>query len=80
MSACRSCGAPVLWAVTDGGRRMPVDRDPAPAGNLVIADRHPDGTPHMTVVDPEQLLLGDPPRYLSHFVTCPHANEHRKLR
>lgn len=24
---CRSCGAPVLWVMTKGGKRAPLDRD-----------------------------------------------------
>lgn len=27
VGACRSCQAPVLWAMTPIGRRMPLDRD-----------------------------------------------------
>ena len=30
MNACRSCGAPVTWTVTDAGKRMPVDPEPHP--------------------------------------------------
>jgi hypothetical protein len=78
MSACRSCGAPVLWAVTAEGKRMPVDAEPAPAGNLIVDQTARPWT--VRVVPPDDLLIGDPPRYLSHFATCPHANEHRKLR
>jgi hypothetical protein len=78
MTACRSCGAPVLWAVTAEGKRMPVDAEPTPAGNLVVDQTAQPWT--VRVVPPDDLLAGDPPRYLPHWATCPHANEHRKLR
>jgi hypothetical protein len=29
-------------------------------------------------VDPDALLLDDPPRFVSHFSTCPNADQHRK--
>ncbi len=78
MSTCRSCRARVLWVVTDGGKRMPVDADPVPDGTLVIADRGADDTPHVTSVAPDALLIDDPPRYRSHFATCPNADQHRR--
>lgn len=28
MSACKSCGAPIVWAVTLTGKRMPLDEKP----------------------------------------------------
>lgn len=27
-SACRSCGAPIVWVVTESGKRMPLDAKP----------------------------------------------------
>jgi hypothetical protein len=80
VSACRSCGARIVWAETISGRRMPVDADPAPDGNLVLAYSSPGAAPMAVVVTPSQPMLDDPPRYLSHFVTCPNAEHHRKDR
>lgn len=82
MSACRSCGAPVVWAVTVDGRRMPVDRDPVDGGNVLLAPSvEPGGSPTATVVGKrvQETLFGDNgPRYVSHFATCPDANRHRR--
>ncbi len=75
---CRSCEAPVFWAVTDGGKRMPVDLQPEDDGNLVIVGMGPDDAARVTVVEPSAPMLGDPPRYRSHFATCPNADHHRK--
>jgi hypothetical protein len=61
---------------------MPVDPDPVPDGNLVLT---PGGAaisshdvPLAAVVDPAQPTLDDPPRYRSHFATCPNADQHRR--
>jgi hypothetical protein len=35
MAGCRSCGAPIRWVVTEKGKRIPLDRDPQPDGNIV---------------------------------------------
>jgi hypothetical protein len=81
VSACRSCRAPIVWARTVNGKRMPVDRDPTPDGNLVLAVPGVDDTePYVTVVDPDQPMLDDPPRYRSHYATCPDADRWRKQR
>lgn len=77
-SRCRSCRAEVVWCVTAGGKAMPVDVEPVEDGNVVLED---DGDLVATVVPPGQGLLGDErPRYVSHFATCPNADEHRRPR
>lgn len=37
--ACRSCGAPVLWAQTPAGKAMPLNPQPVPNGNVLLVDR-----------------------------------------
>ena len=81
-SACRSCGAEIVWLVIrPGGRRMPVDLEPAPEGN-VLADL----AQGVGVVIPTGALADmkadtpDEPFYLSHFATCPQAGEWRRKR
>ena len=87
MSACRSCDAPILWVVTQAGRSMPLDPDPVEGGNVEMTGRY--GETRQGTVVPlvvvhaggEQLALdGVPtaPRYVSHFATCPNADEHRR--
>jgi hypothetical protein len=79
VSVCRSCGAPILWATTAaGGKRIPLDPDPQPDGNLLLTYPSPGSAPLAVHVDPEQLALDDQLRYLTHFVTCPQADQHRK--
>lgn len=82
---CRSCGAPVLWAITGNRKPMPVNPDPADNGNLLLELHHDE--------DGEQLLVHVLRRnqipgarsagqqlHTSHFTDCPRAAQHRKAR
>lgn len=78
---CRSCGAPILWAALKG-KPFPVDATPADNGNIEL-QLQPGGVYTARVVrGPSAPLLVaagvDEPRYVSHFVTCPHASDWRK--
>jgi hypothetical protein len=79
VSTCGSCGAQITWAVTTNGKRMPVDTEPDPNGNVVMHAPAPGQLPIAAVV-PRR--LGDPEpvfaRHTSHFATCPHADQHRR--
>jgi hypothetical protein len=68
-----------MWATTTNGRRIPLDVAPVPDGNIVLTYPSP-GTALAIVVDPAQQIIGDGPRYRSHFATCPNADQHRKER
>lgn len=69
MSAkCKSCGAPIIWRVTEGGKSIPVDAEPSADGNLIFFGTSAHPVP--------KLWTGD--RYKSHFATCPNAAKHRK--
>lgn len=76
MSDCKSCGAPILWAKTIKGRLIPLDPDPSPKGNIVIGEA---GTA-LVFNSPAAIAprLEGEPRYLSHFATCPNADQHRE--
>jgi hypothetical protein len=73
VSRCRTCGADIQWALTTNGKRMPVDAEPTPEGNIRL--RKIDGEVFADVVAP---LSSDKLR-LSHFATCPGAAKHRKV-
>ena len=60
---CRSCDAPIIWALTERGRRIPLDAVPTTGAILVP------GTPPTAKFGPV---------YVSHFATCPNADQHRK--
>ena len=82
MSACRSCSAPIEWALTELGRRMPLDLGVHADGAAVVAGRTPDGTPVVVVlgVDTRDRLrdVGELELRRSHFQTCPHADDWRR--
>lgn len=92
MAICRSCRAPIFWAVArkangDIGSPMPVDTEPNAAGNLEIVDRtrrlgDDDWTPVVRVLrkgEGDTLPgLPTPDRFVAHFATCPNAARHRK--
>lgn len=74
MARCRSCSAEIMWGrTTPGGKRIPVDVDEVDDGNIVI-DGIDRGTTLFKVVSPGE------GRYVSHFVTCPNADEWRAKR
>ena len=61
---CGHCPLEVYWIFTDRGNRMPVDVSDAHGG---FAPSHPNAAPHAG-------------RGISHFITCPGANEVRRSR
>jgi hypothetical protein len=65
---CRSCGAPVRWAITQHENRMPVDPEPVENGNLILIDR--DGELHVAHAVPGT--------HVSHYATCPDAERWRR--
>lgn len=61
---CRSCGRQIIWCATDGDKRMPLD---AEFEMRFVLD---------ALADP---MVGRLRRtYVSHFATCPQADEHRR--
>jgi hypothetical protein len=66
-----------VWAITEAGKRVPLDAEPVPDGNvLVIGERM--GSPLVTVGTPPGLLEPPGTRYVAHFATCPDAGEWRR--
>ena len=74
ITACRSCVQPIIWTLTQRGKKMPVDAEPDPLGTFILEFRDGD--------EPTSVYVGnrdtDDDRYTSHFSTCPHADKHRK--
>jgi hypothetical protein len=86
MTRCRSCGASVLWTVTEAtGSMMPIDAMPADNGNVVLPGGH--RRTRKGALLPLSRTLGpleahaaredEQPLYLSHFVTCLHPPERK---
>ena len=89
MSECRSCRAPIVWAVTSDGKRMPLDAAPIPAGNVVlvgtsVTDHGATPTARVLAAAQDTLFggMGRPgdtggPYYQAHWVSCPDADDWR---
>jgi hypothetical protein len=67
---CRSCLAPIKWAKTIRDRRIPLDPNPSPDGNIELIN----GIAHVVGTSDNPADI----RHISHFATCPHANKHRR--
>lgn len=78
-SACRSCGAPIVWGFTKNSKRMPVDAAPVVGGNIVLTSGN-DGPSIMVLGQQEaERRAGESEAlYTSHFKTCPQAATHRR--
>lgn len=70
---CRTCRAPIIWASSYGGARIPMDADPNAGKFALHMDEH--GTVH---ADMTEAPASGEPRYTSHFATCPDAEQHRR--
>lgn len=70
MAFCRSCGAAIDWHTMESGKKMPVDKDAQPDGNLAY-----DPVANTMRVAPPGTK---PVMYRSHFASCPKANDHRR--
>jgi len=74
---CQSCRASIRWALTwPKGEWIPIDRDPTPTGN--VACTRTGGIVVARVIPADRERAGT--RWVSHFTTCPNADEHRRLR
>lgn len=70
MSFCKGCGAKIDWFSTPLGKRMPLDEDPHPDGNV----RYFSVKNMIAVVEPGSY----PVLYRCHFQTCPNAEDFRR--
>ena len=71
MANCRSCNAPMIWAKNVAtGKSIPLDANPEAEGK----------TRYRLIVDQCEKVTEPTkePTYVSHFETCPNANQHNK--
>jgi len=76
MSTCRSCGCPIIWAVTPNGKKIPLDAR-APTFVLDRNGEKTDGIPQALSGKMDDRGLR---AYVSHFSTCPGATKHSKTK
>lgn len=72
------CEAPVIYAVTAKGKRMPVDPYPSPDGTVELRDTG--GPIPVAAIPPAHLRFGRTNLHTSHFATCPDASFFRRRR
>ena len=91
MSVCKSCGAPIIWAVSPGGKFMPVDGEPVEAGTILLSHQQVGEPPvaRVQLVDDLERLRAEHERspqagplrlFTSHLATCPNVATHRRPR
>lgn len=64
MSNCRGCGKEIIWGVNLEGKKIPLD--PAPPVYVSMGN---------TGITNGMVVTRDPDAMVSHFATCPEANE-----
>jgi hypothetical protein len=73
---CRSCQAPITWAVTERGRDMPVNAEPSPDGSIELVERG--GQPPLARTLKAADRAGKTNLHRSHFADCPNAPTWRR--
>jgi hypothetical protein len=69
------CGATIFFAMTEAGKRMPVDRDTAGQADGNLAVWQDGGRVRCRMVKPGDVLGTAERRFMSHFGNCPKAKE-----
>lgn len=83
MSTCRSCEREIEWVVVaKSGKSMPIDPFPAEGGNIAKLPTLDGRTGNRLVeyVTAGGMLLDERELYVSHFSSCPNADQHRRAR
>jgi hypothetical protein len=84
-TGCESCGAWIFWAVTEAGKRIPLDSSETKDGNIVVEFSREKNQYIAHVLKKDEVpqpLSGSwaSARFTSHFATCPNAAKHRKKK
>ncbi|MCZ1075066.1 hypothetical protein [Rhodococcus sp. A5(2022)] len=76
---CTSCRAEIVWATTTKDKPIPLEPASTPNGNLAVYPVDGGGLRAVIVQGPRRdaMRACGQPLYLSHFVSCPHADEWR---
>lgn len=75
---CSSCGAEVRWALTEGGRFMPLNADPDPRGEWQLAAEARGHAPRALYVREDRRAQFKRELMMTHWATCPFADDHRR--
>lgn len=79
VDTCRSCQAPIIWAITERARHIPIDADPAADGGTIqLVYRGPSQEPLANILKVNK--LGVQNLRVAHFASCPNADRYRTGR
>ncbi len=76
MARCRTCTQEIVWALTEHGKPIPIDPMPRAYGNITLHTLGGGDQKIAHVLGAEETTSGE--RFVSHFVTCPDAETHRR--
>lgn len=76
-SYCRGCRREILWAITEAGRRMPLDPEPVKdfGHGIQVLIHTDDGSVRCRAASP--LFDDGVPLYQPHWATCPNVDDFR---
>lgn len=66
MARCKTCQREIVWGMTENNKRVPLD----PPVTMFISHDGPG--------DDRHLYVKMVPAHVSHFATCPQADQHRR--
>lgn len=76
MATCSSCGAEIIFATTVNGKQMPFDPEPSLKGEWELSTGPDEGFCFRPLR--EKGFDVTQPLYVTHWATCPSADQHRK--
>lgn len=77
MAECRSCGAKIEWIQTKKGKNMPIDVEPVDPTEAEDGTFLCNADGRFIKVGKSQYEENEGPWFISHFATCPNADQHR---
>ena len=77
-SACSSCGRAIIWTVSSYGARLPLDARPVTVYEIEEDDGQVNALNLKDQIDDLWPGVKRAKLYVSHFLTCPNADEHSK--
>lgn len=78
-STCNSCKALILWVTWPrSGKSMPVDAGPGTTRNHDVVLTHSQSQNKLIAEKYDAARHEGRRRFVSHFITCPHATQHRR--
>jgi hypothetical protein len=75
---CKACSAPILWAETSSGKKIPIDAAPVANGNVVLYDGP--GSGKLLAFTTLEARAKATELFQSHSASCPEPKTFRRRR